>query len=397
MATERVNRTYEILREGDKAQQSGNYEAARAAFEGAREEFHRADYREGVSEATRRLGFLAMRQEKWEKAPFYRLQGKRKSPGAVDALPLKILVAICNPVTLEQKGSEVEKLVSLTIEQERDIIERALKRLKDAKLADYDIWSGANGDKPVTLFNLQERLEDGYHVLHLISHGAYSRKLGGYCLVMENDRREHDLVPAEDFTAPLLTENLRLVVLACCQSGDYSAGKALQALGPRLVHLGAPAVIAMQDFVPIPAAQLFTQHFYDDLARSGRVDMAMAATRFALYSHYRSHYRGQSREWAIPVLLMCNDDGKLFNIDRLRAAQLEELRPDIRTYNQLPGGDPTANKLARVFETEARNQRIDEKTIGLLREAVSAAMRGQAPRPESEPIALPAHHREGMD
>ena len=172
MATERVNRTYEILREGDKAQQSGNYEAARAAFEGAREEFHRADYREGVSEATCRLGFLAMRQEKWEKAPFYRLQGKRKSPGAVDALPLKILVAICNPVTLEQMGSEVEKLVSLTIEQERDIIERAPKRLKDAKLADYDIWSGANGDKPVTLFNLQERLEDGYHVLHLISHGA---------------------------------------------------------------------------------------------------------------------------------------------------------------------------------------------------------------------------------
>jgi len=107
-----------------------------------------------------------------EKAPFYRLQGKRKSPGAVDALPLKILVAICNPVTLEQKGSEVEKLVSLTIEQERDIIERALKRLKDAKLADYDIWSSANGDKPVTLFNLQERLEDGFHVLHLISHGA---------------------------------------------------------------------------------------------------------------------------------------------------------------------------------------------------------------------------------
>ncbi|HKE03659.1 MAG TPA: AAA family ATPase [Blastocatellia bacterium] len=184
-----------------------------------------------------------------------------------------------------------------------------------------------------------------------------------------------------------MTENLRLVVLACCQSGDYSAGKALQAPGPRLVHLGAPAVIAMQDFVPIPAAQLFTQHFYDDLARSGRVDMAMAATRFALYSHYRSHYRGQSREWAIPVLLMCNDDGKLFNIDRLRAAQLEELRPDIRTYNQLDGGDPTANKLARVFETEARNQRIDEKTIGLLREAVSAAMRGQALRPESEPIA----------
>jgi TIR domain-containing protein/CHAT domain-containing protein/dynein-related subfamily AAA family protein len=318
-----------------------------------------------------------------EKTPFYRLQGKRKSPGVVDALPLKILVAICNPITLGQIGTEVEKLAPLNIEQERDIIERALKRLKDAGLADYDIWSGMNGDKAVTLFNLQQKLEEGHHVLHLISHGAYSRKLGGYCLVMENDQREHDLVPAEDFTAPLLSENLRLVVLACCQSGDYTTGKALQSLGPRLIHLGAPAVIAMQDFVPIPAAQLFTQHFYDDLARSGRVDMAMAATRFALYSRYR----GEKSDWAIPVLLMCNDDGKLFNVNRQRAAQMEELRPDVRTYNQLPGGDPTANKLARAFEVEARNQRMDEKTVGILREAVSAALRGQALRPESEPIA----------
>ncbi|HKQ76444.1 MAG TPA: CHAT domain-containing protein [Blastocatellia bacterium] len=326
-----------------------------------------------------------------EKAPFYRLQGKRKIPDAVDALPLKILVAICNPVTLGQAGSEVEKLVRLNIEQECDIIERSLKRLKDAGLADYDIWSIANGGEPVTLLNLQHRLEDGYHVLHLISHGAYSRKLGGYCLVMEDDQREHLLVTAEDFKSPLLTEHLRLVVLACCQSGDYSTGKALQALGPRLVHLGAPAVIAMQDFVQIPAAQLFTQHFYDDLARSGRVDMAMAATRFALYSRYR----GESRQWAIPVLLMCNDDGKLFNVDRGKAAQLEELRPDVRTYNQLPGGDPTANKLARVFETEARNQRMDEKTVSLLREAVSAVLRGQTLRPESEPLA-PQQDRQAL-
>lgn len=318
-----------------------------------------------------------------ERAPFYRLQGRRPSPSAVDALPLKILVAICNPVTLGQTGSEVEKLTPLNIEQECDIIERALKRLKDAQLADYDILHSANGGEAVTLFNLQQKLKEGYHALHLISHGAYSRKLGAYCLVMENDQREHDLVAADSFTAPLLTENLRLITLACCQSGDYSTGKAFQSLGPRLVHLGAPAVIAMQDFVPVTTAQLFTQHFYDDLARSGRVDMAMAATRFALYSRYR----GESREWAIPVLLMCNDDGKLFNVDRRKAAQLEELRPDVKTYNQLPGGDPTTRKLAQVFETEARNQRIDENTVSLLHEAISAVMRGAALKTESEPVA----------
>ncbi len=318
-----------------------------------------------------------------ERVPFYRLQGKRPSPGAVDARPLKILVAICNPTTLGQAGSEVEKLAQLNVEQESDIAERALKRLKDAGLADYEIWSGENGGDPVTLFNLQQKLEEGYHVLHLISHGAYSRKPGGYCLVMENDNREHEMVAADSFTAPALTDKLRLIVLACCQSGDYKTGKAMQALGPQLVHKGLPAVIAMQDFVPIATAQLFTQHFYDDLARSGRVDMAMAATRFALYSRDR----GQSREWAIPVLLMCNDDGKLFNIDRQKAAQLEDLMPDVKTYNQLPGGDPTPRKLAQAVAAEARQLGADENTISSLRETVAAALRGASLRPESEPIA----------
>ncbi|MGE0128154.1 MAG: TIR domain-containing protein [Blastocatellales bacterium] len=318
-----------------------------------------------------------------ERAPFYRLQGKRPGPGAVDARPLKILVAICNPTTLGQAGGEVEKLTQLNVEQERDIVERALKRLKDAQVADYDIWHSESGDEPVTLFNLQQKLEEGYHVLHLISHGAYSRKLGGYALVMENDNREHEMVPAERFTAPLLTDKLRLIVLACCQSGDYKTGKALQALGPRLVHLGAPAVIAMQDFVPIATAQLFTQHFYDDLARSGRVDMAMAATRFALYSRDG----GESREWAIPVLLMCNDDGKLFNVDPQKAARLEDLRPDVKTYNQLPGGDPTPRKLAQAVAAEARQLGADENTISSLRETVAAALRGATLRPESAPIA----------
>src|SRR5262249_59705597 len=100
-----------------------------------------------------------------EKAPFYRLQGKRKSPGAIDALPLKILVAICNPDTLGQKGSEVEKLARLNIEQERDIIERAVKRLKDVGLADYDIWSGGDGEGAGAPPNPRGRRGRGDHAL----------------------------------------------------------------------------------------------------------------------------------------------------------------------------------------------------------------------------------------
>ncbi len=315
----------------------------------------------------------------FERVPFYRLQGS--SPAAtVPARPLKVLVAICSPVTLGRaEHPAVAELPPIGVELERRIVSAALDRLQDAGLAEYRVLDGEAG-APASLDNLREALEDGFHVVHVVAHGVVAPATNEFCLVMEKNDRQHHLVPAAWFRAPLLGHDLRLAVLMACQSAIQQGGRALQGLGPRLVELGLPAVIAMQDLVPIDVAQYFTQHFYDDLARSGRVDMAMAATRFALHQFTRP----DAWDWGTPVLLMSNDDGRLFEVDEERAARLEELRPEIMTYGELPGGDPTARRLAHAIDSAARAYGADAGLLDALRVAAGVA---RPIRPDGRAIA----------
>jgi hypothetical protein len=46
-------------------------------------------------------------------------------------------------------------------------------------------------------------------------------------------------------------------------------------IGPRLVQLGVPAVIAMQDYVAMDDARLFAAAFYRSLVQNGLVDAAV--------------------------------------------------------------------------------------------------------------------------
>ncbi|MCI0387902.1 MAG: CHAT domain-containing protein [Acidobacteria bacterium] len=322
-----------------------------------------------------------------ELSPFYRRVGSTHKK-SVDAKPLRILVAVCNPVTLGQEtdaqgkpvNPEIRGLVKLDVEKEREIIETALERLKHAGLADYHIMVDA---PPVTLKALSEELQKGYHVLHLLSHGLLTEK-AGYRLVMEAANRHHHLVSVGGFRSALIGNDLRLVVLAACDSATERTGQALQALGPSLVGAEIPAVIAMQDVVRVDTAQLFTQHFYDDLARTGRVAKAMAATRSALYLESK----GKDWQWGIPLLLMSTSDGRLFGVDEQQANQLPPLEPTVKDHAELAGqGDPTPQKLARALESEAARYKVDPAVLGALRAVVAPAL--ASARAEPKPLALP--------
>ena len=98
-----------------------------------------------------------------------------------------------------------------------------------------------------------------------------------------------------------------LVILIACEGGGKShhAGP-LAALGPRLAHTGVGAVLAMQDTLSISAATRLLPVLFEELARDGRIDRAVALARAALR---------EGTEWWIPTLWLRMRDGRLWAED----------------------------------------------------------------------------------
>ena len=316
----------------------------------------------------------------FERSPFYRYVGGSDDNLFVDDDRLKVLVVICNPPGLGQ--GRLSRLAPIQVDTEKAVVTAGLERLRLAGLVEYTVLSDAP-DAAVNLAAIAQELEEGYHVFHFIGHGLFEQELGAepYVLVMDQGDGRPPVVHVEKFVEVLQMGRVRLAVLATCQSAVAEGGHPLRALGPRLIQHGIPAVIAMQDVVSIDSAQIFAQHFYDDLARSGRVDMAMAATRHTLY-------RLESSDWAIPVLFMSTHDGQLLAVDSERAAALPKLVPDIRSYRQLGSReDPRMRALSQALTHQAHALGAHE-LVGALQRGVAQAAAGpstpmarQQPRP----------------
>lgn len=283
-----------------------------------------------------------------EFSPYYRLQGARESVPPLPAHPVNVLFVIANPTNLTEGLPPIDRLQPLLVDKELDVIRRAMAPLVEKGWMQYDVLHSA-ADERFSLDSIKERLQKSnaagarnIHVLHLIAHGIY---LGDdFFVVLENEAREFDLVSAQDFVNGVMVgDQLRLVVLATCLSAApgqtplpaaeveqqfQETGRAYRSLASDLVTAGVPAVIAMQKNMPIDAAQVFTQRFYGDLARSGRVDMAMAATRHDLYTA-----APDSWTWGIPVLIMGQQDGKLFEVKR---QEKDTYRPPLEQLDRRP-------------------------------------------------------------
>jgi len=77
-------------------------------------------------------------------------------------------------------------------------------------------------------------------------------------------------------------------VLAACQSAKQSMKAAFGGLGPKLVQIGVPAVIAMQENVTMLTARQFALKFYQRLLAHGTVDLAKYRGKVVLmWSHAR--------------------------------------------------------------------------------------------------------------
>lgn len=248
----------------------------------------------------------------------YRHQPGRTGDLLVTAPRLRVLAAIANPTTLGEPGNDLLKdLTKLDISQERDAIASGLQRLVASGAVDYQILDRQHG-AAVSPGQLRAALRDGYHVMHLVAHGLVVRQLSQphFYLVLEKENGQHEFISTSEFRKLTDNSDVQLVVLVSCLSQAQPGESASLGLGSRLVQAGVPAVIAMQDLLPIHAGRSFSRSFYDELARSGHVDLAMAATRQAMWSdeRYSAEAVSEARSWSIPALVVSASGGQLFQV-----------------------------------------------------------------------------------
>ena len=215
---------------------------------------------------------------------------------AVAERPLKMLALIANPANLEEFG-----LPALDYALEQTILADAVSDVSGQVQVDFL-------SPPVTLSALETALREGYQFLHLVAHGKFMDKSKQSVLYLADEQNQVKPAIAEDFLAMLsnLQGNLpHLLFLAACQGATQdTTAKANLGLAPRLVQVGLPAVLAMQDKVQVQTARTFSQVFYRQLLRHGLVDLATNQARAAIMT-------AELPDQAIPVLFSRLVDNRL--------------------------------------------------------------------------------------
>jgi MoxR-like ATPase len=317
-----------------------------------------------------------------ERSPLYRQVEESTPPLLVEGSgPLKVLVAICNPPELAKATGLLAGLAPLDVTYEAAVARKALERLAGHGLAQFEIL----GEQAPLLWDelIDKIAGDDFHVLHILGHGLQLAVAGGDGSYLAIGRRggKPPLVSLDELKDALQGRSIRLVMLMACGSALSAEGDTLRGMGPQLVALGIPAVVAMQDAVAIATAQRFTGVFYDALAREGRVDMAVAAARRALYLA-----DSDSTQWGIPVLFMGRHEGepgKLLETDPAAATQLPPPSTTVETPRQLGAQqDPRLAGLLNALQSQAAAVGAQ----GLLGPLLQSLAAGRATAGELAPI-----------
>lgn len=260
--------------------------------------------------------------------------------------PVRMVVAISNPSNLPTGFAPID------VEQEIGSLLLSLGELRTSGKLRVTLLPGRSGvskslrrqlqqagvaidDGATTLDAVQDRLLN-CHLFHFLGHGVFvfGEPFGTSVLYLEKpDGRVH--FAKDDEIISRLGDGSRvprLVFLAACESARRSATttEAFVGLGPKLVQAGVPAVVGMQDLVPMQLARQLTAGFYRGLLDHGVIDQALNDARLLLFN---SEYT----EWSVPVLFMRIRDGRLFAPDPVRTL-LERIIQDAEQF--FAGMDP---------------------------------------------------------
>ncbi len=238
--------------------------------------------------------------------------------GAVEQRPIKVLVAIANPDDLKEKYDLPPADVAL----ERQALEDAFAKVDKKDLAVTFM------EAPITLERIEEELRKGYHIFHYLGHGAYNDKRQQAALYLQDADGHAKRALDDEIVSMVARQGVRphLIFLAACQSAVRSSADAFLGLGPKLVSVGVPAVIAMQDFVTVDTARKFSSMFYQRLVEHGQIDRAGNEARSSLLTAGRP-------DAIVPVTFL-----------RLKSAQLWSDEADAR-------GEVLGSKNPKIFWT----------------------------------------------
>ncbi len=253
--------------------------------------------------------------------PFSRYIGISQSVPEPQQTPIRMLFVVSNPADLDglaslDATSALNSLLDALEDQSRLHItvlagDNALTSDLKARLsaAGHTIQEGA-----ASLENIIRTLTGGdtYHILHILAHGRYVQRRSASDLYLQDNDGLTKIVSDNDITLRLsaISPLPHLVFLAACESARRHPGNqnAFVGLASKLVACGVPAVVAMQDMLPIDAAEKLTGDFYAYLILHGVVDRALSQARLLLFDP-------SSKIWSTPVLYMRLKDGLLFDLE----------------------------------------------------------------------------------
>jgi len=161
---------------------------------------------------------------------------------------------------------------------------------------------------------------EGYDWLHFVGHGRLNARHQRVDLLMEDDLGNTRTIADHLFSGMLARQGVQpqLVFLSVCQSAGTPGGEVLASLGPRLVRIGIPAVVAMRGQLPMRTAQEITQSFYRGLVEHGLADRYRGLVEHGLADRALNQARNavlsaQLPGAATPVLFMHLTSGRLWH------------------------------------------------------------------------------------
>jgi formylglycine-generating enzyme required for sulfatase activity len=206
--------------------------------------------------------------------------------------PLRMLVVVSSP-----RGH-----AALDSERELAEIRKALRWLLTLRIVRIELLEAP------TLAAMGARLAgDPFHVLHFIGHGTFNSEAGEGALLFEHEDGTAHPVPGEKLASVLGPyRSMRLVVLNACEGACATGGDPFSGVAQSLVLQRIPAVVAMQYPIEDRLAVVFSRRFYAALVTGRAVDWAITRARHAM------NEAGGSLGWAIPLLFLTAQDGRLF-------------------------------------------------------------------------------------
>jgi len=220
-------------------------------------------------------------------------------------LPLRILGMIASP----------KDLADLDVKREKQRVEKAIRHLLARGLVELTWLPGQ------TWQDLQRSMHRGpWHIFHFIGHGGFDPNTDEGLIALKDDEGRAQILSATHLGRLLADHRtLRLVVLNSCEGARGSEKDIFSSTAAILVRRGVPAVLAMQYEITDRAAIELSRAFYEALADSLPVDMAVSEARKAI-----SLGVVNTVEWGTPVLYMRSPNGVLFDLIQNPTIQEEQ-------------------------------------------------------------------------